>query len=258
MAYADSFNASQSPSKNETLPLAEILQRRPDLRIRARFLKSGDYALGRAIGIEYKSAADFAASIVDGRLFTQARRLAASYARPLFLVEGDVRRAPVRNVTAEALRGAWVSLSAVFRIPVLLASSPQESAELIAAASRQFHRAFEGGYARAGYRPRGLRKRRLFILQGFPRVGPRRAAALLDHFDTIEAIVRAEEDALRRVHGIGASIARSIRILASSAPADPLQGCPQRVNASEGSSRPSSPTTLAEILPPSTLKPTKW
>jgi ERCC4-type nuclease len=191
--------------------LARALARRSDVALRVRTLKAGDYAVGPSLGVERKTLHDLARSVIDGRLFRQAAALARRYPRPLLLVEGPLPTGPVLNVSAEALRGALVSLAAVFRIPTLHARGPDEAAALLVTAARQLEKTFDDGYVRSGYRPRALRSRRLYVLQGFPGVGPRRAAALLDRFGSIVAILQADDKALRAVKSIGPAIIAAIR-----------------------------------------------
>ncbi len=190
--------------------LARALVRSGEVELRTRTLKAGDYAVGREIGIERKTLADLALSIVDARLFRQAGLLARFYPRPLLLVEGRLPSGPVGNLAPEAVRGAIVSLAAIFRVPALFAGDPEEAAEIVLAAARQLRKRFEEGYARHGYRPRGLRARRLYVLQGLPRVGPRRASALLARFGTIEAVFRADPKDWLEVPGIGPALARAM------------------------------------------------
>jgi ERCC4-type nuclease len=51
----------------------------------------------------------------------------------------------------------------------------------------------------------------LFLLQGLPRVGPERAARLLDRFGSVQAVATASAADLATVDGIGDSIAARIR-----------------------------------------------
>ena len=64
---------------------------------------------------------------------------------------------------------------------------------------------------RAGYRPRGKRKRQLFILQGLPGVGRERAKRLLDKFGSVEAVINASIDDLQSISGIGKHTAEEIK-----------------------------------------------
>jgi len=61
----------------------------PDLDVRVGALSGGDYIVAREIAVERKTAADFASSVIDARVFRQAQRLTATRLRPLVLVEGE-------------------------------------------------------------------------------------------------------------------------------------------------------------------------
>lgn len=191
--------------------LARALAARGDVRLRVRWLRAGDYAVAPSrVGIESKTAADLARSIVDGRLFRQAGALARLYDRPILLLQGFSPGHPILGVSAEAIRGALVSLAAVFRIPTVVVSGPREAAEAVVTMARQQSKSFESGYVRAGWRPRGLRVRRLFVLQGLPGVGPRRASALLDRFGDLARVMSASVEELESVSLVGRGVAAAI------------------------------------------------
>jgi hypothetical protein len=73
-------------------------------------LPVGDYCLDRGIVVERNTHADFAISLVDGRLFPQAAKLAHCPHRPIILIEGP-RPARMPDVHPHALKGAIVSLA---------------------------------------------------------------------------------------------------------------------------------------------------
>ncbi len=168
-------------------------------------LKAGDYLVERSLLVERKSAWDFRMSLFDGRLFRQMSRLARAAPRPLLLIEGEDA-----TLARPTYRGAILAVSGVFGIPVIVSKGPEDSAQWVLGAARQFAARREHAWARPGWRPRGKRARQVFILQGLPGVGPVRAERLLDRFGTVRAIVSAEEAALREVAGIGPTIARKI------------------------------------------------
>jgi Fanconi anemia group M protein len=176
-------------------------------------LAAGDYAIDRTLGIERKTAADFAKSLIDGRLFAQASALRRRYRRGVLLLEGSIDR-ETAGVSPEALRGGLVSIAVVFGVAVLYSSGPEETAELIVRSARQIEHGVRPGdcYVRPGYRPKGWRRRALYVLQGLPNVGPRRAAALLAAFGSAGAALGATEPELRAVPEIGAGVARGIRL----------------------------------------------
>lgn len=74
------------------------LARRRDATIEVAHLSVGDYCVQRRVLVERKTAADFAASLIDGRLFRQAAALAAAphreILRTLTAAEAWQERAP--------------------------------------------------------------------------------------------------------------------------------------------------------------------
>lgn len=188
-----------------------LLAQMPAIHLVTATLPCGDYCLGDALGIERKTAADLARSIFDGRLFRQVGSLRQKYRRPLLLVEGLCDGAAVAGVPWPAVRGALVSVSVSFGVPVLRSNDASDSATLIATAIRQLCAPIDIPYVRPGYRPSGWRRRALYILQGLPCVGPRRARALLERFGSVAAVVTADASTLADVAGIGDAVARSIR-----------------------------------------------
>jgi ERCC4-type nuclease len=189
----------------------EALEAIDDVEVRVDRLSLGDYQVGDQLLFERKTLADFALSVVDGRLFRQAIRIANASRRGALLLEGTGRDLPATGVRREALTGALVTVSLVLGIPVLRSCDAAESARVMVFAARQVQTAVEGGIQRAGRRPRGRRQRQLYILQGLPGLGPTRAARLLDRFGSVQAVMCADAEALSVVEGIGSVTARRIR-----------------------------------------------
>ena len=63
--------------------LLELLRQSEDFDVRLARLRVGDYLINDQVLIERKTIVDFAASLVDGRLFPQAARLARDGRRSL-------------------------------------------------------------------------------------------------------------------------------------------------------------------------------
>jgi DNA excision repair protein ERCC-4 len=193
----------------------------PALSIIIRRLDLGDYRINNRVLVERKTVSDFALSLIDGRLFNQAARLAQSPCRPLLLVEGPIgaeEEVPVKRCT---LQGAWVTLTLIFNIPCLRTFSSEETANAIRFAGLQLNRHFRSSVHRPGYRPKRRRKRQLFILQGLPGIGSKRAEQLLRTFGSVEAVMTADLDSLAKVDGIGKGTAQAIRDLISPEQNDP-------------------------------------
>ena len=64
---------------------------------------------------------------------------------------------------------------------------------------------------RGGYRPKRLKSKQLFILQGLPGVGPMLAKRLKAHFGTVSRVMSATVKELTKVEGIGENSANKIR-----------------------------------------------
>lgn len=182
-----------------------------DVETAIRRLPLGDYRVDNQLLFERKTLQDFAVSVVDGRFFKQMTQLAAGPHKGVLILEGTSRDLKPDGVRREALQGAMITASLILGIPVLRAMDPKETARLMIFAARQTNRAIEGGLHRAGYRPKGKRRRQLYILQGLPGVGPKRASSLLERFGSILEIVNADVEDLSSVSGIGPDTARNIK-----------------------------------------------
>jgi len=187
------------------------LAARDDVTVEIARLAVGDYRVERRVVVERKTVADFAASLIDGRLFRQAAALALAPERAVLVVEGYHRGWLDTGVRREALQGALITIGVFFGVAVLHSDASEETAQLLVYLGRQARRAAQGGLPRPGYRPKGKRARQLFLLQGLPGVGPERAARLLERFGSVQAVVTASADDLAMVDGIGEKTAAKMR-----------------------------------------------
>jgi ERCC4-type nuclease len=189
----------------------DALKQMRGVEVRLAHLKLGDYLLNSVCLFERKTLLDFAASIKDGRLFAQAKRLAAWPDRAAIIIEGTSHDLNAIAMRREALQGALISLTLVYDLPVLRSREPAETARLLVYAAEQLQRHADGALPRHGKRPRAKRRVQLRLLQGLPGIGPSRAAGLLERFERVEAVMTAGAESLQAVDGIGAKTAASIR-----------------------------------------------
>jgi len=174
-------------------------------------LRLGDYLLDNRLLFERKTLADLVTSIISGRLFSQALRLAAAPLRPAMILEGTSADLVDSGISWEAIQGALIAVTLFCGVPLLRTRTPDETLRTMLYAARQGQAYAAGTLPRPGYRPRGKLARQLFILQGFPGIGPERAQRLLTRFGSVEGVVRAGTKELQSVHGIGKEIADKIR-----------------------------------------------
>ncbi len=188
------------------------LGKRPDVSLEVRRLELGDYIVANAVVVERKTIADFARSVLDGRLFRQAGALVQGKMRPALVLEGSARESSGgMPLSREAMQGALMTISLFFGLAVMRTRDPAETAWVFVCLGRQARRFARGGLPRPGYRPKGKRGRQIFLLQGLPGVGPERAGHLLDRFGSIRAVALASAAELEGVECIGAVIAAKIR-----------------------------------------------
>jgi Fanconi anemia group M protein len=195
--------------------LLEVLRRSSAFEVQMAHLATGDYLIDNEVLVERKSVADFAASLVDGRLFPQVARLAHSGYRSLLLIEGTPA-ASIPDVHPHSVEGALVSIAAMWRLPVLHSSGSEQSARMLRFLADQVREPQERVLRRFDRKPKRLASKRLFLLQALPGVGPALAHRLLGHFGSVERIVTADEAALVEVQGIGLKKAGRIRDLVRS------------------------------------------
>jgi len=162
----------------------------------------GDYRVGPDTLVERKTTRDFALSVIDGRLFDQAYRLATCEEHAILVIEGLTFTTDV-HLSANALRGALITLAQTFRLPVLRTRDQADTAWTFARLFEQRRRLGQGhGPLSVGRaRRRHLRKER--VLRALPGIGPEIARRLLERFGTVVAVVTASADELQKVDGVG-------------------------------------------------------
>jgi Fanconi anemia group M protein len=193
-------------------PLLELIRECGVFNVQMARLKAGDYLIDDEILIERKTIVDFSTSLVDGRLFPQASRLAHSPHRSVVLIEGPPARA-MPEIHPHAILGAIVSLAAMWRLPVLHTSGPEDSLRVVRFLANQAARPRQPILRRYDRKPKRLTSRRIFMLQGLPGVGPALAIRLLNQLGSVEGVVTADVERLLQVRGVGPKKAARIREL---------------------------------------------
>jgi DNA excision repair protein ERCC-4 len=173
-------------------------------------VRYGDYIINETITIERKTARDFLISIIDGRLFNQLANLKKNCIHPLLLIEGNPFETDLQ-FDPQAIKGALVSTQAIWYIPIVSSESIQETKNIFLIMGRQEENCSYVVPLRGGYRPKRLKSRQLYILQGLPQVGPTVARRLLDHFGSVSKMMQASIEELMRVEGMGKASAKKIR-----------------------------------------------
>jgi ERCC4-type nuclease len=185
------------------------LMKKANVPITVQRLKYGDYLVNGATCVERKTARDFILSIMDGRLFSQISRLKKASANPLLLIEGDPYTTDI-DMNGNAVKGALISITAIWNVPVVFSSSPEDTKDILLLIGRQWENA-RSIPLRKRLKFRKKISKQLFFLQGLPNIGPERAERLLRSFGSVMKILNAGDDALLKVKGIGKTTVREIR-----------------------------------------------
>ncbi len=187
----------------------------PNVTVEFRQLAFGDYWVDDQLIVERKTMGDFAESIIDGRLFTQAAWLAQRVEHIVLVLEGGISQWEGINMRRECFQGAIITLTLLYGIPLLRSLHAEESARLMIYAAQQIQRSARETAHQHGRKPKRKRTRQLRILQALPGVGPERAEQLLDKFLTVEKVVSATQLDLEGIPGIGPKTASAIRSVLS-------------------------------------------
>lgn len=190
--------------------LIDLFQEMEDLVLEIGQIAYGDYIINEAITIERKTARDFLISIIDGRLFNQLSNLKKHCSHPLLLIEGNPYKTDL-DFDPLAIQGALLSTQAIWYVPVIFSRSREETRDIFLMLGRQEESGREVVPLRGGYRPKRLKSRQLYLVQGLPQVGPTLAKRLLEHFGSVVKIMNATVFELMRVEGVGRVSAKVIR-----------------------------------------------
>ncbi|MGB9936297.1 MAG: DEAD/DEAH box helicase [Methanobacterium sp.] len=183
--------------------------------IKVQSLAVADYQVSNSVGIERKTTKDFISSIIDKRLYKQAKELAENFRNPIIILEGEDLYSSL--IHPNAIRGALASLAVDFNIPIIPTRSEEDTAAMITriAIREQIHERSDI-QTRTEKKPLTLYEQQLYIVESLPNIGPVTAKKLLEEFGSVEGVVRASENELKKVEGIGNKIAQKIREVVTS------------------------------------------
>ena len=195
-----------------------------------RHLVTGDVRIGPRLLLERKTAKDLHASVRDGRLLSQVRRLAAAGPRAGLLLETG--HGLEGGTHPNAVHGALAWMAFDLGLSVVCVRDADESAAFLALAARrelawldalesaqagkpadEAHRALLAAQAalededeQSGMRQQwsnASQRRRSALLEAIDGVGPVTAQALAEAFESIAAVANASVEELAEASGIG-------------------------------------------------------
>ena len=178
--------------------------------IEMKRIKTGDYVINEQVVVERKTKDDFVVSLMEGRLFKQCYHLRNSSFISSLIIEGNPFHTK-HDIAREAIRGALLSVSLVWQIPINYTSSVEDTVQMLGMIAQQNLNQQQVIY-RHGYKPKTSYKQKQRFLQGLPMVGPKIAEALIQHFGTVQEICTADEKSLLAVPGVGKERVQKIKM----------------------------------------------
>ena len=181
-----------------------------EIDVQVRPMAVADYQVSDEVAIERKTAKDFVDSIIDKRLFKQAKELSEEFKHPIMILEGDDLFTGFIN--PNAIRGSMASIAIDFGISILPTRNAQDTAAMIKRiAIREQNGERTPIQIRTDKKPVSLLEQQLFIVESLPNIGPVNAKNLLKHFGSVSNVLNASESELQEVEGIGKKTAKDIR-----------------------------------------------
>ena len=176
-------------------------------------LEVGDYIVSDRVAIERKTDMDFLDSIIDKdrNIFGQLSDLARTYDRPVLIIEGDNLYA-TRQIHPNAIRGVLASIATDFGIPIISTRDAEDTAALIQVIAKREQVDEKRTPSLHGRKTAmTLSEQQEYIVSSISNIGPVAARKLLQHFGSVESVMRAGPDELMEVESIGPKTAQRIR-----------------------------------------------
>ena len=201
LVYADSREGNSKVIRH----LSEM-----EIDVKVHSMAVADYQVSDEVAIERKTTKDFIDSIIDKRLFKQAKELSEEFKRPLMILEGDDLYAGMVN--PNAIRGSIASIALDFGISIIPTRNAQDTAAMIKRIAVREQTGEKTPISiRTDKKPVSLWEQQLFIIESLPNIGPVNAKNLLEHFGSVANVINASSSELQEVEGIGKKTAESIR-----------------------------------------------
>lgn len=171
-----------------------------NFNIEFRELKIGDYLVKDTI-IERKTISDFVSSMINGRLLKQLEEL-KQFENKLLIVEGlskqEIYAEDNQRVNANAIRGFLLSIVLKHKIPMIFTKDSEDSAKFMAVLSRKKSKEIK---LNAGKKTLDKKEQLQFIIESFPGVGPKKSKELLKKFGSIQKIINASIEEIKKILG---------------------------------------------------------
>ena len=184
------------------------------LNVRVYFsrLPVADYVLNPELAVERKSVRDLVSSVYDSRLFYQAAKMSAAYAKPFLLVEGDSKEVESLVKNLKSFYGAIANVTLAYGLRVMYTANTRETAMAI---SELLTHARAKPLARMPSelppKSKSISQQQLYLVSSMPGIGRKLAEKLLSKYGTPRRVMTLTAGELAMTPGIGWKKAEKIK-----------------------------------------------
>ena len=172
-------------------------------------LQMGDFVCSEDVCVERKTYSDFASSITDGRIFSQAKLLSENFKRPVLVIEGNTQNS---KISENSLRATIASLIVDFGISILSTKNPLDTAKMIYWIAKREQTELKKPVAvKFGKKPKEMKRLKEEILASFPGVSTVLSKRILEKFENIENFVKSSENEIVKVKGVRTKLAKQLK-----------------------------------------------
>jgi Fanconi anemia group M protein len=179
--------------EKDSLIFPELIKNNIDLKI--TYLEIADYIIGNT-AIERKTINDFISSLLSKRLFEQLLQM-QGYKNTILILEGEFNDC-YNKININSLRGFIISIITDFKMNILYTKDYFETASyLITLANREIKDKKE--FSLHSKIPRSIPEQKRYILESFPRIGPKTSKKLISEYKTLKNIFNADKNMLKTI-----------------------------------------------------------
>ncbi|WP_406670478.1 DEAD/DEAH box helicase [Methanolobus sp. ZRKC4] len=179
-------------------------------------LEVGDYILSDRIAVERKESQDFVSSLIDKKLFEQIANLSRAYEKPVLIVEGE-SLFNCRGISPNAIHGTLASITLDFGVSLFYTRDAEDTAALLSQIAKREQVDEKREVNMHGKKSAlMLPQQQEYVISSISDIGPKAARNLLQHFSSVENIMKADYEELLKVDNIGPKTAAKIREIVGS------------------------------------------
>ncbi|MBT3298086.1 DEAD/DEAH box helicase [archaeon] len=206
------FENKQTNDKNNILILAD--HREKDNKIVKGFISEGvnvkleqlqiaDYLISGKVAVELKKVPDFVNSLIDGRLLEQVKKLKENFEKSIVIVEGEEDIYAVRNIHANAIRGAIASIVLGYNIPIIYTRDPEDTIAMLIIMAKREQQPDSKEFSMHTSKPLSMKEQQEYLISALPGVGLGMARLLLKELGSVKKLVNCNEENLVKIKGVG-------------------------------------------------------